>query len=550
MRRTILPAAFILVALASAVSATELAQLSPEQWRHDLKVLAEGVPRLHPNPFHAVTEATWKAAIADLDASIPRLTANQILVRLMAIVAMIGEGHTSLNPLYRPELKFHYLPIRAELFADGLYVRQADPAHASAVGAKILTVGRLPAEQAIELVSTVVSHDNASGARNATPLLLVLPEVLNGLGIADDPAAIPFGLERDGHPITVTLHSAGVLEPHGHGPLGSALPSDGWVDARPLKAPLPLYLRQPSKLYWSEYLPESRVYYVQYNAVHDQPGEPIESFFPRIIAEAEHSEASKLVIDVRANGGGNSFLNRPIVKSLVRSRFDVRGRLFVIIGRGTFSAAQNFVNDVSYWTSALFVGEPTASNPNQYGDHTELLLPESGLVVMVSTLFHQSTGRPQDRRTATLPDLPATLSFADYQQGADPALATILSYRSISELLAPALARGDAGEVARLYRAFKSNRETASIPTEVEVNALGYSLLAKDRTSLAILLFQANTETYPQSSNAYDSLGEAFLRSGNRPRAIDNYRRALALNPHNDNARRALRELGVSDPAP
>ncbi|HVT59387.1 MAG TPA: tetratricopeptide repeat protein [Thermoanaerobaculia bacterium] len=543
MRSTVLPALLLAGALAPAASATDFAQLSPAQWRHDLSVLADGLPHLHPNPFHAVTESTWKAAIADLGAAVPQLTPNQILLRLMAIVAKIGEGHTSLNPLYRPELKFHYLPIRAELFADGLYVRKADPALAALVGAKILTIGRLPAEQAVELVSSVVSHDNASGAKNATPLFLVMPEVLNGLGIAEDPAAIPFGLEKDGHVWAVTLHPAGVFEPHGHGAIGKALPSDGWVDSRPATAALPLYLRQPSKLYWSEYLPESKIFYLQYNAVQDEHGEPIESFFPRVIAEAERSEASKLVIDVRANGGGNSFLNRPIVKSLVRSRFDVRGHLFVIIGRGTFSAAQNFVNDVSYWTNALFVGEPTASNPNQYGDHAELLLPESGLVVMVSTLFHQSTGRPQDRRSATLPDLPAELSFAQYRQGLDPALTAVLSYQSISELLALALRRGDPAEVTRLYRAFKTGRDTAAIPTEVEVNALGYRLLEDHRTSLAILLFQFNTESYPQSSNAYDSLGEAYLNSGDHPRAIESYRRSLALNPHNDNARRMLREL-------
>ena len=42
--------------------------------------------------------------------------------------------------------------------------------------------------------------------------------------------------------------------------------------------------------------------------------------------------------------------------------------MFVIIGRRTFSACQNLVNELDNYTNAIFIGEPTAENINFYGD--------------------------------------------------------------------------------------------------------------------------------------------------------------------------------------
>jgi hypothetical protein len=71
---------------------------------------------------------------------------------------------------------------------------------------------------------------------------------------------------------------------------------------------------------------------------------------------------------LRHNGGGNGDLNRAIVRALLRSRFDERGRLFVITSRRTFSAAQMLICDLEKWTFPISVGEPPASRSNHYGD--------------------------------------------------------------------------------------------------------------------------------------------------------------------------------------
>jgi dienelactone hydrolase len=79
---------------------------------------------------------------------------------------------------------------------------------------------------------------------------------------------------------------------------------------------------------------------------------------------------------------------------------------------------------------------------------------------------------------------------------------------------------------------------------ERELNNLGYEMLFSNRPKEAVELFKLNSEMYPQSSNAFDSLGEAYAAVKDRESAIKNYRKALELNPQNSNAAEALKKLG------
>jgi tetratricopeptide (TPR) repeat protein len=75
------------------------------------------------------------------------------------------------------------------------------------------------------------------------------------------------------------------------------------------------------------------------------------------------------------------------------------------------------------------------------------------------------------------------------------------------------------------------------------INDLGYRYLSKNKLPSAITLFQINVNHYPDSFNVYDSLGEAYMKSGQITLAIDNYNKSLKINPRNENARYMLSKL-------
>lgn len=82
----------------------------------------------------------------------------------------------------------------------------------------------------------------------------------------------------------------------------------------------------------------------------------------------------------------------------------------------------------------------------------------------------------------------------------------------------------------------------------VLLNSLVYRFLAMGRVADAIRLLQRNVEEYPAVANVYDSLGEAYAVAGDRERAIQNYRRAVELDPGNTHAVQMIRRLQQGQP--
>jgi CubicO group peptidase (beta-lactamase class C family) len=79
---------------------------------------------------------------------------------------------------------------------------------------------------------------------------------------------------------------------------------------------------------------------------------------------------------------------------------------------------------------------------------------------------------------------------------------------------------------------------------ESELNTLGYQLLYGDkRVSDAVAIFSLNTKEHPNSSNAFDSLGEAYWRNGQKSLAISTYQTAIKLDPANGHAASMLKKL-------
>lgn len=99
------------------------------------------------------------------------------------------------------------------------------------------------------------------------------------------------------------------------------------------------------------------------------------------------------------------------------------------------------------------------------------------------------------------------------------------------------LEKGDFNKALSGYKEIKKQDSTSVLIDEGEFNRLGYNYLRTNKYENAIDVFKINVALYPESSNVYDSLADAYLRSGDSLQAFNNYKKALELNTGNRRAK-------------
>ena len=535
-RSQILFISFLLLAGMPGVFGQEAPpKLTAEQWQADIRFLGDELPKRHRNAYHRTKREEFEAAVKTLHDRVPSLSEDEILFGMMHVVGMIKDGHTNLIP--RGYFRSGILPVRLFFFSDGIFVQKAAPEYAEMVGARLVKIGSMSADDAFKAVSQGAFGDNEFGVKEVTPVMLSVPEILAGAKVIGDKQKVTLVVEAAGKQRSFEIRPTTMIDT-------LLRPPPTWADAVS-KANQPLYLKDPSNFYWFEYVKDKKLVYIQHNAIANKPDEPVADFYKRVLAFVEANPVDKLVLDLRFNGGGNNFLNREVVIGLIRSKINQKGKLFVITGRQTFSAAQNLVNQIEKYTNAIFVGEPTAAHPNHYGDSRPFTLPNSRITVRASTLWWQDLD-PRDDRIWTAPEIAADLSSEDYRSGRDTALQAIIDYApnsSLSDLIASASAAKDLSEFIPKCKALRASPKSRYVNSEAAINTFGYALLAKNRLADAIEVFKLNTEAYPNSANVHDSLGDAYQAAGRKDDAIKSYERALAIDPNYPSSLENLRKL-------
>jgi hypothetical protein len=543
---------FVLLSCAVSVFGETPPKLTAEEaskWREDLQFIARELPAKHKNLFHRLNRDAFYNTVKEIDAKIPTLTRNQAALELERLVGLARDGHTWTSPLFDNKMGFHLFPLRLYVFEDGIFVRSASPAYQTLAGGKVRKIGNTPIDQAYQIVSPYMSVDNEMGVKNSAPRYLVIPEVLQALGITDSADSAVYEVEKGGKTITAEVKAGpNDLFANRHAPDATK----GWVDANAdATNPLPLTLKKPGERFWFEYVKETRLLFVQLNQVLNRDDKTLAQFFAEVFDFAGKNDIDKFVLDLRYNGGGNNTLIKPIIRGLIKlDKIDQPGHLFVITGRQTFSAAQNLTNELENWTNAVFVGEPTASHVNLYGDARRYELPNSKMPLFISELWWQNK-HARDERKWTPPQLAAELTFADYAANIDPPMQAILAYKPVKPLREMALAAVQSGHIKQFLEevaAVGKNPLYKYQITEGDINDFGYRLLQMNRPDDAIEVFKLNVGFYPESANVYDSLAEAYMVKGNKELAIKFYKKSLELDPANTGAKQNIEKMEKEKP--
>ncbi|NND80084.1 MAG: hypothetical protein HKN53_09300 [Maribacter sp.] len=521
--------------------------ITTQQWQEDLKFLKETVHGEYPFLFKKTTAKDFDAAVAKLHEDIPNLQEHEIVIGLARLVASFKYGHTVLGFRYQPHA-FHQLPVNFYQFNDGLFIQGAHKDYKKALGAKVIAIGGVGVKEALKAVYPVVPAENDQFFKAYAGIYLSIPEVLHAQGIITEfSESVELTLESNGKTFKQTFKSL---------PKGERVPTTYglvqrdsiWMDSRS-QASTPYYLKNLDKIYYYEYLPEQKTVYVRHSQIQDDPSEDIPTFYNRLFNFIEDNDVERLVIDVRLNGGGNNYKNKPIITGILKSKkIDKVGNLFVIIGRRTFSACQNLVNEMSNYTNAIFIGEPTSENINFYGDNNRVELPNSKIPAYLSFAWWQD--KPQwEGREWLAPHIAVDMGSADYFANRDPVLEEALSFEATDFVLDPMDHMTNlfmTGKIEQLKTdavMMVNDPKYKFFQFEEEFNKAGYRLLGSGQIQESIFVFQMNADLFPDSPNAWDSLAEGYLKAGDKTKASEFYNKAIQMDPNGSTAKNAKEML-------
>jgi len=150
-----------------------------EIWQQEVRFLEQELSRRHANAFHTISSEEFHRAADDLYSDVPGSSDDEILVRIMQLVAMIGDAHTQVDLAQVPNL--HLYPLRLIWFSDGLLVVGAATEYAHLIGSQGLQIGNASVEEAYQKLTPLIPHANAGWLRYKSPDYLVSAEVLLGL---------------------------------------------------------------------------------------------------------------------------------------------------------------------------------------------------------------------------------------------------------------------------------------------------------------------------------------------------------------------------------
>lgn len=387
-------------------------------WRDDLALIVPGMDRIHPNLTHGVTLEALNGAVQTLSESIPTLTDDEVMVGVLRSVAMVSaagcDGHTGAFIWGTGTYPVESLPLRLWLFEDEVVVVDALPPFEGLVNARIDTVEGQSIAEVIAALDPLIPRDNEQTVRLLLPRYLLIPQVLRGLGIADD-GPIELGVtSAAGTARTEFVAPIPMAEYNGWaGPYGLHLPADPDI----------LYLSNLDDDLWWQVLPDATSLYVQYNRVERTPAAELADLRAAMLGP----DVTRVILDIRHNFGGEVPALDPLMAVLDDPAIDIPDRLYLITGRNTLSAASLLTARLEARTDAVIVGEPMGGCPTFYGDTTEVPLPFSGLSITVTGMLEVGVD-PEDERSNVELDQIATLSREDWADGRDPALEHIVVF--------------------------------------------------------------------------------------------------------------------------
>ena len=399
-----------------------------KKWQKDLIKLHEELKERHVNIYHQISKDSLDGEVERLYRDIPQLSVDQILVRIAQLIAKIGDGHTSFYAGNQRGKWFNFFPIKFWAFHDGTYVTSTINDYQQFLGRKLIAIENTPMAEVYSRMRTTVAADNDMEYTYTVPFDIPRPEFLYVLGITESDQRAEFHFENG----SATLYPMREKEwQKADYTCANGIYPDGKSPSQRLDflfaSRLTIDSLKQRRYYWYKHLPESNAIYFQYNTCWDQKNRPSFATMTKAMFETlDRTKAERLIFDVRQNSGGEPLIAKPLMEGLKkRQTYLDEGRVFVLVGRRTYSAALTNAAQLRK-IGARIVGEPSRGKPNNPSEGRDIILKRTRIWVSVSTQFVERDPDLGDQNLLPV-DIPCPLTIEDYLNGKDLAFETAVA---------------------------------------------------------------------------------------------------------------------------
>jgi hypothetical protein len=380
------------------------------KWIEDLEELSLQLPKRHKNLFFSKNQEDFYEEIETLKRKVQYFDDYEMQVEIAKIVADIRDAHTSVSLRVRL-----ICPFELYWFSGGIYVINTIPEYKDIQYCKLTDINDIPIDEIIDTLTSIISYENDSFLKSQLPKYLPAVEVLYGLEIVDEVDSLRITFEdRNKNRRELEIKSYKIEEVKEKLNKHSTQSND-----------MPLYRKNSHKYYWFKYIQAFNTVYFKYNTCREMENKSILDFGKELIEFINENDVDKLIIDMRNNFGGNSTLLDPFIKELKScDKINKKNKLFVIVGRETFSSALLNAFSLKENTNAIFVGESTGGKPNCYGEVKRFSLKNSRLVVCYSTEYYSII--ENNNQQSFVPDINIEFTIQNYIKNEDPYLKYLL----------------------------------------------------------------------------------------------------------------------------
>jgi hypothetical protein len=400
-------------------------------FKSDVVYLKRKLFQYHPNIHYKLEQKKIDQGLRSIK-SVGSQSPIYFALDLQKFLAKIGDAHTyvELNSVLDSN---KLLPLTLYWFDDGVFILETDSSHRSFLGKRIKSINGIEINTVTDSLKKLVTHDNEAIVKDRTLKYIKYIQVLE---------YFKFVSSLDTQIAIECINENGMIEKSFFELVDSKTKMLGIISSK-----TPLYkeeienIRQLKAIFWDKYLPDSNIYYIQYNKCTSREIEyslgneslaitlpSFQIFLERIMQTVNNNFVDKLIIDFRFNNGGYAFQGDSLVNKIKSSYINRRGKLYIIVGRRTFSSAISNVIKFKEQTNAIIVGEETSGKPYYFGSTITFELPMSKIQIRCATQIN--TPNTDDRYDTVTPDVSPQYNFIDYITGVDPYLNAISAYRA------------------------------------------------------------------------------------------------------------------------